>query len=69
MKIKRTDFANQPTKAAVTVYDPWTGYSAMMADTVHEGSYPTHSRILGPDGKPLEYEPRPAMGFDLRRRG
>lgn len=25
---------------------------------------PTHSRLLGPDGRPLEYA-RPRMGFDL----
>lgn len=35
---------------------------------VHEDEWPTHSPILGPDGEPLEYEPKPTIGFDLRRR-
>lgn len=69
MKIKRTDFANRAVRCAVTVYDPWHGHSALMPDVVHESDYPTHSRVLGPDGSALEYEPRPPMGFDLRRKG
>ena len=33
-----------------------------------ESDYPTHSCVLGADGMPLEYEPRPTIGFDLTPR-
>lgn len=37
--------------------------------TVHEpDDRPTHSKLLGPDGNPLRYAPRPRMGFDLTPR-
>lgn len=68
MKIKRTDFANMTRRAAVTIYDPWGGDGSVFADTVFEDDCPTHSPILGPDGLPLEYEPRQPIGFDLRRK-
>lgn len=65
MTIKRTAMANQPMGAAWVTY-PWTGEQAAFADHVHAGEYPTHSPILGPDGRPLQYEPRQPLGFDLR---
>lgn len=68
MKIKRTRLASVPAKSAVKLDDPWGWEGALFADVVHEGDYPTHSPILGPDGRRLEYEPRPPMGFDLRPR-
>lgn len=41
---------------------------AMTADEIIEGDYPSHSCILGPDGMPLEYEPRPRIGFVLEKK-
>lgn len=38
-----------------------------VANTCHEAERPTHSQLLGPDGRPLAYAPRP-VGFDLTRR-
>lgn len=38
------------------------------ADEVFVTELPTHSCVLGPDGEPIEYEPPPAFGFELRRR-
>jgi hypothetical protein len=67
--IPRTRLANEPRSAA-WVSSPWGwGGTAAVADTVHEGDYPTHSSVLGPDGVPLMYEPRQPVGFDLRRGG
>ena len=39
-----------------------------MPREVIESDYPTHSCVLGADGMPLEYEPRPTIGFDLTPR-
>lgn len=38
----------------------------MLNMTVHEGDYPTHSTVLGPDGEPYEYEAKAPIGFDMR---
>lgn len=38
------------------------------ADVALEGERPSHSKLLGPDGRPLPYEPRQQVGFDLRKR-
>lgn len=58
-----------PRTAAAWVSDPWwDGAAHPVADHGHSGEYPTHSRLLGPDGRPLEYEPRPRLGFDLSPR-
>ena len=67
MMIKRTNLANSP-KSAAWVAD-YYGDAHAYADMVHEGDYPTHSPVLGADGRPLQYEPRPRMGFDLTQRG
>lgn len=48
------------------ISDPWGPDTAPVPDTVHCADYPTHSPVLGPDGNPLKYEPRPPAGFDLR---
>lgn len=40
------------------------GMSGHVATVCHESVKPTHSAILGPDGKPLVYEANP-VGFDL----
>jgi hypothetical protein len=37
------------------------------ADTVFETQHETTSRLLGPNGKPLQYAPKPKIGFDLRK--
>lgn len=66
MTIKRTAHANTPRAATWLSYD-WPP-AAPYADTVHECEYPTHSPIIGPDGAPLQYEPRPPIGFDLTGR-
>jgi len=68
MKIKRTEFANQP-RATVWVQDNWGEYPASpMSDTALVGEFPTHSPVLGPDGRPLQYEGRAPIGFDLSPR-
>lgn len=56
-----------PPRAAVSVPDPWGEGSHLMADQCFEQERDTHSRLLGPDGKPLRYE-RIKMGFDLSPR-
>lgn len=52
-------------KMAVTIHDNWNGESGMFADQMHESDKPTHSQLLGPDGKRLAYETQ-RLGFDLR---
>ncbi len=64
MLIKRTSLANT-RKSAAWVSDPWGDGTFAHADTVHEGDYPTHSPVLGLDGRPLQYEARQRLGFDL----
>lgn len=64
MKIKRTQRAYEP-KAAAWVQDCW-GEVHGYADQVEVGEYPTHSSVLGPDSRPLEYEPRQPFGFATR---
>lgn len=64
MKVKRTALADRP-RAATWVQDEY-GSSFAYADTLFEQDYPTHSPILGPNGRALQYEDRPRMGFDLR---
>lgn len=39
------------------------------AKTVYEREHYKESLLLGPDGKPLRYEPRQKLGFDLRPKG
>ena len=41
---------------------------SMTANEVIENEYPSHSCVLGPDGEPLEYEPRARIGFVLGAR-
>jgi len=66
MKIKRTNRANTAT---FWISDPWGEYSSSpFASQVNEGEYPSNSNILGPDGKPLQYEQRQKIGFDLSAR-
>ena len=67
MKIPRTQFACAP-RGAAWVNDPWDAQGGFFADVVHLGDYPTHSTLLGPCGKPLEYEARQPIGFDLSPR-
>jgi len=62
-RIKRTPLANSP-KAATWVTD-FLGDAHGFADLVHEGEFPTHSPVLGPDGRPLQYEPRQPIGFAI----
>ena len=59
MRIART---TRGYRAASTVWDFDTSYTA---DTVYEQDYPDTSSVLGPDGEPLQYEPRQAIGFAL----
>lgn len=54
------------TRAAFCVGDPW-GSSHFYADHVFEQEYDSCSKLLGPDGKPLNYQPRQKLGFDLRK--
>jgi hypothetical protein len=66
MRIKRTPLANQP-RATVWISDPISRWDpdAPYSDTAYVADYPTHSQVFGPDGRPLEYEPRQKVGFDL----
>ncbi|AUR08170.1 hypothetical protein [Phaeobacter inhibens] len=36
-----------------------------MSIVVYETEFLTHSDLLGPNGKPLAYQPRQKVGFDL----
>jgi hypothetical protein len=47
-----------------THFDPW-GETGRVATTCHEADRPSHSQVLGPDGKPLAYA-RQSVGFDLK---
>ena len=42
------------------------GWTAPHADTVQETEKPTHSKVLGPNGQPLKYQPNP-VGFNLTK--
>lgn len=53
-------------RAAFGVSDPWERTSHFFADHVFEQEYDSQSRLLGPDGRPLNYEPRQPLGFDLK---
>lgn len=48
------------------IYDPWSGGSGIFTDEIHETEMPSHSQLLGPDGRPLRYKLRKPIGFDLR---
>ncbi len=50
---------------AITIRDPWfTNEEHNFAGEVHEPDWPSHSKLLGADGKPLRYASR-KIGFDL----
>jgi len=53
---------------AIEIREPWWhgGDGIFYADTCHEHDRPKESKVLGPDGKPLRYEPRQTVGFDLQ---
>ena len=53
------------TRGAYIIVHPEWGDQHPMDDTVHETEHHTHSQLLGPDGRPLTYAPRPSIGFDL----
>lgn len=63
MRIARTQRAD---RADIWVQCPWSSESYAFASTAMVNDYPTHSTVLGPDGKPLEYEARESPGFVLR---
>ncbi len=48
------------------VVDPWGGSTHAYADLILEAERPSTSGLLGPDGRPLSYEPRQRVGFDLQ---
>lgn len=47
------------------INDPWSHEQNIVTTGVTEAKHETHSKLLGPDGKPLSYEPRQRFGFDL----
>lgn len=49
----------------MSVYVDYQEYGGRYATTIHESEKPTHSGLLGPDGKPLKYAQPPRLGFDL----
>lgn len=63
MKIKRTAFGFTSIRADAD--EDWSGRCA--GHEVYESDLPTHSPVLGPDGQPLEYEPRATIGFKVQR--
>lgn len=67
MKIPRTDLGHRQ-RASVWIYEDDVGHSVPLVETCHAGDYPTHSPVLGPDGEALEYQGRPAIGFDMTPR-
>ena len=50
---------------AVFIVDPNCNYGSFYADQMHEAEHASHSRLLGPDGKQLQYAAKPRIGFDL----
>jgi hypothetical protein len=54
---------NYNVRSFVTVYCPYGHGDGHYADQVIATERPTHSPLLGPDGKNLEYEPPIKMGF------
>lgn len=52
-----------------TIWVQYDSYNSggFHADTVIETQHETLSRLLGPDGRPLRYEQKQPLGFDLRR--
>ncbi len=52
---------------AISIPDPYGGGIHDFAVEVHESDKPSHSAVLGPDGRPLRYQ-RHAIGFDLTPR-
>ena len=47
------------------ITDPFDGVRIQVASEVVESERPAYSQLLGPDGHPLQYEPRMRIGFDL----
>ena len=60
MFIKRTNLAYNMVANSV---DWWDAPNTSM--TAFENDLPTHSPVLGPDAKPLMYEPKPRIGYIL----
>lgn len=50
---------------SIQVTDPYSYDVTIMPDQAYVADKPTHSTLLGPDGKPLAYR-QPPVGFDLR---
>lgn len=68
MRIPRTQSSYRRIRA-ISIHDPDGNEGAHeFADTVYEDDCPTHSLVLGPDGWPLEYEPKQEIGFVLPHR-
>lgn len=65
-RIPRTALGYRP-RAAAWVAD-LDSNTFPLAEEVEVTDLPTHSPVLGPDGHPIEYEPRTPVGFDLRPR-
>lgn len=61
--IPRTPRGYQPKAVWLTPNEDGWNETAGFADVVFESDLPTHSSVLGPDGKPLRYEPKPPIGF------
>ena len=51
-----------------TIWVPYDSYDSggFHAATAIETQHETMSRLLGPDGRPLRYEQKQSLGFDLR---
>lgn len=53
-------------RQTIWVQDDPYGSGAFHASTVIEEQHETRSKLLGPDGRPLKYEQKQPLGFDLR---
>jgi hypothetical protein len=51
----------------IFVRDSFSGDDAPVATEAHVSERPSHSRLLGSDGRPLQYRQQ-RIGFDLRRK-
>lgn len=54
-------------KNIIWVQDDSYSDGGFHADVVFETQHETTSRLLGPNGKPLQYASKPKIGFDLRK--
>ena len=55
-------------KAARWIEAPWNSEGGLFSEQIFESDRPRFSKVLGPDGEPLQY-PREKIGYDTSPRG